>query len=68
MRMIDPDVKGHFIFGVHQDLFLLQCLNLKKLIDHHEIKATKRNGRYIIDAESANSWYKSLFGDETEAA
>jgi hypothetical protein len=48
--------------------FSSSMFKLKKLINDHEIKATKRNGRYIIDAESANNWYKNLFGDETEAA
>lgn len=35
---------------------------LKKLIRKKEIKATKFNGRYVIDVELAENWHKSLFG------
>ena len=67
MAMIDQDVKvissSEFIKTFSSSMF-----KLKKLINDGEIKATKRNGRYIINAESANNWYKSLFGDQTEAA
>jgi hypothetical protein len=61
MTMIDSDVKGitstEFIKTFSSSMF-----KLKKLIHDGEIKATKRNGRYLIDAESANKWHKSLFG------
>ena len=40
---------------------------LKKLIANNEIKARKYNGRYLINAESASNWYKSLFGDDQAA-
>jgi hypothetical protein len=40
---------------------------LKKLIANNEIKARKYNGRYIINAASANKWYKSLFGEDQAA-
>lgn len=67
MTMIGQDVKvissTEFIKVYSSSMF-----KLKKLINNGEIKATKRNGRYIINAESANKWYRELFGDQTEAA
>jgi hypothetical protein len=48
-------------------MYSSSMFKLKKLIADGEIKATKRNGRYMINAESADNWYKSLF-DENEAA
>jgi hypothetical protein len=60
MTMIDADVKvitsTEFIRTFSSSMF-----KLKKLINDGEIKATKRNRRYLIDAESANKWHKSLF-------
>jgi hypothetical protein len=62
MTMIDEDVKvitsTEFIRTFSSSMF-----KLKRLINDGEIKATKRNGRYLIDAESANKWHKSLFGN-----
>ena len=62
MPMIDSDVKvitsTEFI-----KTFSSSTFKLKKLIHDGKIKATKRNGRYLIDAESANKWHKSLFGN-----
>jgi hypothetical protein len=62
MTMIDADVKvitsTEFVKTFSSSMF-----KLKKLIHDGEIKATKRNGRYLIDAESANKWHKSLFGN-----
>ena len=50
MTMINPEVKAitstQFIETYSSSMF-----KLKKLIRDKEIKATKRNGRYIIDAE-----------------
>jgi hypothetical protein len=37
---------------------------LKKLIADGEITATKRNNRYLINVESAERWYKSLFNNQ----
>jgi hypothetical protein len=48
-------------------MYSSSMFKLKKLIADGEIKATNRNGRYMINAESADNWYKSLF-DENEAA
>ena len=60
MTMIDQDVKvitsTEFIRTFSSSMF-----KLKKLIATGEIKATKRNRRYLIDAESANKWHKALF-------
>jgi hypothetical protein len=60
--MISPDVKvitsSEFISTFSSSMF-----KLKKLISDGEIKATKRNGRYLINSDSANNWYKSLFDD-----
>jgi hypothetical protein len=60
MTMIDEDVKvitsTEFIRAFSSSMF-----KMKKLIRDGEIKATKRNGRYLIDVESANKWHKSLF-------
>ena len=60
MPNIDPHVKvitsTEFIKTFSSSMF-----KLKRLIADGEIKATKRNGRYLIDVESANKWHKSLF-------
>ena len=65
--MIDPEVKvitpTEFIKTFSSSMF-----KLKRLISDGEIRATKRNGRYIIDAELANNWHKSLFTDQQKAA
>jgi hypothetical protein len=62
MTMISQDIKvitsTEFIKTFSSSMF-----KLKKYIKNGEIKATKRNGRYLIDAESANKWHKSLFSD-----
>jgi hypothetical protein len=62
MSMINQDVKiitaSEFIKTFSSSMF-----KMKKLIHDGEIKATKRNGRYLIDADSANKWHKSLFGN-----
>jgi hypothetical protein len=66
MTMISQDVKvitsTEFIKTFSSSMF-----KLKKLISHGEIKAAKRNGRYIINAESANEWYRKLFGEDQAA-
>ena len=59
MTMIDSDVK---VITSTEFIKTFSSSKLKKLIRDGEIKATKRNGRYLIDAESANKWHKSLFG------
>ena len=60
MSNIDFDIKvitaPEFIRTFSSSMF-----KLKKLIQDGEIKATKRNGRYLIDADLANRWHKSLF-------
>ena len=60
--MISRDVKiitaSEFIRTFSSSMF-----KMKKLINDGEIKATKRNGRYLIDVEFANKWHKSLFGN-----
>jgi hypothetical protein len=62
MTMIYPEPKmlssTEFIKVYSSSMF-----KMKKLIANNEIKAIKRNGRYIINAESAAHWYKSLFGE-----
>jgi hypothetical protein len=67
MPMISPDVKviisTEFIRKFSSSIF-----KLKKLISDGDIKATKRNWRYIINAHDANNWYKSLFDDHIKAA
>jgi hypothetical protein len=66
MTMIPQDIKvitsTEFIKTFSSSMF-----KLKKLINDGEIKATKRNGRYIINAESANNWYRKLFGENQAA-
>ena len=60
MPNIDPDVKiitsTEFIRTFSSSMF-----KLKRLIADGQIKATKRNGRYLIYAELANKWHQSLF-------
>jgi hypothetical protein len=66
MTMIDPDVKvissAEFIKVYSSSMF-----KLKTLIDNGEIKATKRNGRYIIDLDSVKRWHSALFGEDEAA-
>ena len=66
MTMINPEVKiitsTEFIKTFSSSMF-----KLKKYIANGEIKATTRNGRYMIDAESANNWYRKLFGEDQAA-
>jgi hypothetical protein len=62
MSMIDQDVKIITAFEFIKT-FSSSMFKMKKLIHDGEIKATKRNGRYLIDADSANKWHKSLFGN-----
>jgi hypothetical protein len=66
--MVNPEVKvitaSEFIKTYSSSLF-----KLKKLIAKKEINATLQNGRYVIDAQSANNWYRRLFSlDENRAA
>ena len=66
MTMIEPETKvmtsTEFIKTYSSSMF-----KLKKLIAKNEIKARKYNGRYIINAEFASKWYKSLFGEDQAA-
>lgn len=66
MTMVTPENKimtsTEFIRTYSSSMF-----KLKKLIANNEIKAKKYNGRYIINAESANNWYRKLFGDDQAA-
>jgi hypothetical protein len=66
MTMFSPENKvmtsTEFIKTYSSSMF-----KLKKLIANNEIKAKKYNGRYIINAESASKWYKSLFGEDQAA-
>jgi hypothetical protein len=65
MTLFGPEVKiissTEFIRTYSSSMF-----KLKKLIADGEIKATKRNNRYLINVESAERWYNSLFN--TQAA